>query len=91
MEQKEDQIGILQKKRAGEKSGHHVRMKRSKIQEEITPINEIPVDVCDGNDYISITECLTGCGNIFWGKEIFGSKSGKKQTGRDCVGVRFSG
>ena len=90
LEQKEDQIGILQKKRAGEKSGH-VRMKRSKIQEKITPINEIPVEVCDGNDYISITERLTGCGNIFGGKEIFGSKSGKKQTGRDCVGVRFFG
>ena len=73
LEQKEDQIGILQKKRAGEKSGH-VRVKRS----QITPINEIPVEVCDGNDYISITERLTGCGNIFLGKEIFGSKSGKK-------------
>ena len=76
LEQKEDQIGILQNKRAGEKSGH-VRVKRSKI----TPINEIPVEVCDGNDYISITERLTGCGNIFWGKEIFGSKSGKKKLG----------
>ena len=31
LEQKEDQISILQKKRAGEKSGH-VRVKRSKIQ-----------------------------------------------------------
>ena len=30
LEQKEDQIGILQKKHVGEKSGH-VRMKRSKI------------------------------------------------------------
>ena len=30
-------------------------------------------------------------GIFFWGKEIFGSKFGKKQTGRDCVGVRFSG
>ena len=90
LEQKEDQIGILQKKRSAEKSGH-VRMKRSKIQEKMTPINEIPVKVCDGKDYISITECLTGCGNIFLRKEIFGSKSGKKQIGRDCVGVRFSG
>ena len=29
-------------------------------------------------------------GSIFMGKEIFGSKSGEKSTGKYCVGVRFS-
>ena len=86
LEQKEDEINNLQKRRAGDKSGHAGSVnKHPKFQENVKQIEEIPGEVCDGNDYISITQRLIGCGSIFLGKEVFGMKSGEKTTGKDCM------
>ena len=86
LDQKEDQINSRQKRRAGDKSGHARSVnKRPKFQENVKQIEEIPGEVCDGNDYIPITQRLIGCGSIFLGKEVFGRKSGKRITGKDCV------
>ena len=91
LEQKEDQINNLQKRRAGDKSGHARSVnKRPKFQENVKQIEEIPGEDCDRIDYISITQLLIGCGSIFLGKEIFGRKFWKKATGKHCVCVRLS-
>ena len=75
LEQKEDQIGILQNKRAGEKSGH-VRVKRSKI----TPINEIPVDVMEMITFL-LQNVSLDVGIFFGGRRYLVANLGKKKLG----------